>query len=127
MRIKFDVTGDFKHILNFLDRSKSSDSITNTLEQIGVEGVTALSQNTPKDSGATASAWSYEVEKSRGSTFVSWNNTAHPQVSGNLARMLDTGYMTGTGGYVPPRNYIKPAMSPVYKRLDSLMEAITDG
>ena len=128
MDIKFETTGNFNNTRSWLNKLGSGQQASSVLNDIGKAGVTALSNKTPVNTGETASSWAYDVKLGRNESEVSWYNTGHPSVSGNIAIMLHTGYVTGTGGYVPPRPYITSAIEPIYSEASyRLMEAITNG
>ena len=128
MDIKFETTGNFDNLTSWLNKAGSNQQASSVLNDIGKAGVTALANKTPVDTGETASSWEYDVKLGKNEQEVSWYNTGHPSVSGNLAVMLHTGYVTGTGGYVPPRPYITSAMESIYSEASNrLMEAITNG
>ena len=128
MDIKFETTGNFDNLTSWLNKAGSGQQASSALNDIGKAGVRALANETPVDTGETASSWEHDVKVGRNESEVSWYNTGHPSVSGNLAVMLHTGYVTGTGGYVPPRPYITSAMESIYSEASNrLMEAITNG
>lgn len=128
MDIKFETIGSFDNLRSWLNKVGSNEKASSVLNDIGKAGVTALANKTPFDTGETASSWAYDVKLSSKESEVSWYNTAHPGVSGNLAIMLHTGYVTGTGGYVPPRRYITSAMEPIYSEASyRLVEAMMNG
>ena len=128
MDIKFEVTGNFDNLTSWLNKAGSNQQASSALNDIGKAGVTALANKTPVNTGETAASWAYDVKVGRSESEVSWYNTGHPSVSGNIAVMLHTGYVTGTGGYVPPRPYITSAMEPIYSEASNrLMEAISNG
>ena len=117
--ISLKSTGDFKKTDRFLNRVKSGD-IFSRLSQYGRMGVDALSSATPIDTGRAAHSWTYQVGTGGGKTSISWLNT---DVEGgvNVAIILQYGHGTGTGGYVQGRDYINPAMRPVF---DKIAEAV---
>lgn len=122
--ISFSTSGSFDHMENWLRKSLSHD-IRPALEQIGKEGVTALSQMTPEDSGRAARSWSYEVRKTRSGWEIVWNNS-DIENGFPVAVMLQYGHATGTGGYVRGRNYINPAMRPIFDQfVDRVGRAVT--
>ena len=128
MDIKFETTGNFDNLTSWLNKAGSSQHASSVLNDIGKAGVTALANKTPVNTGETAASWEYDVKLGSKGTDVSWYNTGHPSVSGNIAIMLHTGYVTGTGGYVPPRPYITSAMEPIYSEASyRIMEAIANG
>ena len=86
------------------------------LDRYGKEGVRALSQATPTDTGLTAISWSYKVETSRSGAKITWYNT-NIQNGVPIALILQYGHGTGTGGYVEGRDYINPAIQPIFDKL----------
>lgn len=113
--LSFEVKGEFKDTENFLKRMKDTD-IFNSLARYGEEGVKALSDATPVRSGATASSWYYEIKKTATSWSIIWGNSN--VVSGvPIAILLQYGHGTGTGGRVAGRDYINPALRPIFDRM----------
>lgn len=95
------------------------------LDKYGREGVSALSAATPMESGLAASSWDYETEVRGGVYSITWLN--HDVENGfPVAIMLQFGYGTGTGGYVGGRDYINPAMRPIFDRIaDEVWKVVT--
>lgn len=114
MKVTFESKGDFDKTRAWLSRVANRTPIQ-PLRQIAREGEQALASNTPRDTGATASGWTSEITSSGSVSEVSWMNQAHPGASVNVAKIIDQGHGTGTGGYVPPRPYIKKSMESVWK------------
>lgn len=86
------------------------------LDKYGPIGVAALASATPRDSGLTAASWTYEVVQSPGYYSIRWGNTN--DVGGRpLAILLQYGHGTGTGGYVEGRDYINPAIRPIFDQI----------
>ena len=85
------------------------------------QGVNALQAATPVDSGKTASAWRYEIEAGGDRTSIYWINDNATYQGDPIAILLQYGHGTGTGGYVQGRDYINPAMKPVF---DSIEEGV---
>lgn len=86
------------------------------LDSLAQRGVTALEAATPKDSGFTASSWSYEIETKSGMTKITWLNS-HTENGANVAILLQYGHATGTGGYVTGRDYINGALKPIFDEI----------
>ena len=121
--ISFTSRGSFNNLERFLNRMMGR-SYLNALDRCGMDGVRALAAATPVDSGATASAWTYEIEQGSGIT-IRWLNT-NINGSVNIAIILQYGHGTGTGGYVAGRDYINPAIRPVFDRIaDEVWREIT--
>ena len=116
--ISFKHRGNFSKTEKFLNAVKGAKYL-NQLDKYGQEGVNALSAATPVDSGKTASSWTYEITKTPNRTIISWHNSNVNQ-NVNIAIILQYGHGTGTGGYVEGRDYINPAMRPVF---DNIAEA----
>lgn len=111
--------GDWSKTFKFLERVKNEEYLK-VLDELGNQGVSALAAATPKDSGETANSWSYEIEKGRGFTRIVWSNSALGNGWFPIAIMLQYGHGTGRGGYVQGRDYINPAIRPVF---DNIAEA----
>ncbi len=79
-------------------------------------GVDALSSATPVDSSLTAKSWGYRVIKDRSRPGIEWYNTNIPG-STPVAILIQYGHATGTGGYVSGRDYINPAMRPIFDQI----------
>lgn len=80
------------------------------------EGLEALREYTPKDTGKTAASWSYEIEEKRNSIRVTYKNSNINQYV-NIALILQYGHGTGTGGWVQGIDYINPALKPVFEKM----------
>ena len=107
-------TGDFKNTEAFLKRGTSSDVIPD-LNEYGRMGVEALRSATPVDSGATANGWRYEIERYRTVARVCWYND-HIENGTLVAVLIQYGHGTRNGGYVQGRDYINPAMRPIFTK-----------
>lgn len=120
----FESSGSFKNLEAFLNKM-AKDEMFSTLEPFAKQGVAALSAATPFDSGLTAASWSYTIEKSRGSYSITWTNN-HIVDGRPIAIMLQYGHGTGTGGYVQGRDFINPAMKPIFDKIaDQVWKAVT--
>ena len=86
------------------------------LDKYGKLGVDALKSATPTETGKTAESWSYEIKNNGSSAVISFLNT-NINKGVNIAIILQYGHGTGTGGYVEGRDYINPAIQPVFDAL----------
>ncbi len=113
--IKIRHRGDFKNTEGFLNKAKDLQ-VVRVLERYGREGVDALSRNTPIDSGATASSWGYEIRKNRGRYSIVWTNSNI--INGiPIAILIQYGHGTRNGGYVRGRDFINPAVRPIFDKI----------
>ena len=115
MRVKFEVSGGFTKTERFLNRMKRREYLT-VLDEFGRDGVQALRNATPVDSGATAEAWDYEIKRTRNYTEIVWTNS-NINDGVPIAVILQYGHGTGTGGYVQGRDYINSAIRPVFDKI----------
>ena len=115
--ITFESKGDFKNTERFLKKMKSFD-FSKSLKNVAQEGVRALAAATPVDSGLAADSWGYRIERSKSSFQIIWTNN-DIESGFPVALMLQYGHGTGTGGYVQGRDYINPAMRPIFDRIIS--------
>lgn len=86
------------------------------LDKYGKDGVAALSSATPVDGGNTANSWYYEIENKKGQVRINFLNSNINQ-GVPIAIILQYGHGTGTGGWVQGRDYINPAIQPVFDRI----------
>jgi hypothetical protein len=122
--ISFKVSGSTKKTEAFLQKM-SKGSLFNSLDSSAREGVSALIAGTPVDSGLAADSWGYEIERSKSETIIKWTNN-DVENGFPVAIMLQYGHGTGTGGYVQGRDYINPAMKPVFDRIaNQVWKAVT--
>ena len=113
--ISFRQKGDFSKLTRFLERAKESVKIGD-LDKYGREGVAALSSATPIDSGKTANSWSYEITNKDESVTITFNNS-NIQNGVPIAIVLQYGHGTRNGGWVQGRDYINPAIQPVFDEI----------
>lgn len=112
MRIDITTSGEFRNTISWLNDTKNKLPVS-SLNDIGRRGVASLKASTPRDTGLTAAGWQYKVARNRSGADVVFYNTAHPS-SANIAMLIQYGHGTGTGGYVPPIDFINPAMRPIF-------------
>ena len=113
--ISFRQKGDFPKLTRYLERAKNAVRMGN-LDKYGRQGVAALASATPVDTGATANSWYYEVTNQNGSAAITFYNS-NIQNGVPIAIILQYGHGTGTGGYVQGRDYINPAIQPIFDKL----------
>ena len=113
--ITFLQKGDFSNLTRFLERAKNSVHL-GTLDKYGREGVAALAATTPVDTGVTANSWKYEIVRKNGAISIVFKNS-NIQNGIPIAIILQYGHATGTGGYVQGRDYINPAIQPIFDRI----------
>lgn len=109
------VSGSFKNTDRFISKMQKLD-YTSALRALAQKGVNALARATPVDSGLTAASWGYEIRASRGTATIQWTNS-HTVNGVNVAIILQVGHGTGTGGWVAGRNYINPAIQPIFDQI----------
>ena len=113
--IRFRQKGDFSKLTSFLERAKEAIKLGD-LDKYGREGVAALSSATPVRTGLTANSWYYEIERQNGSVSITFNNS-NVNKGVPIAIILQYGHGTRNGGWVQGRDYINPAIQPVFDRI----------
>lgn len=115
--INIKCTGDFNKTEKFLEGMKNL-SIRDILNKYGQEGVRILSTNTPKDTGETASSWSYKISTGKRGSSVTWTNNAI--VDGvPIVILIQYGHTTKNGGYVSGVDFINPSMKSLFNNMSS--------
>ena len=113
--ISFRQKGDFSKLTSFLQRSKEVAKISD-LDRYGQEGVAALSAATPINTGLTAKSWTYKITHKDGSVSISFHNS-NIQNGVPIAIILQYGHGTRNGGWVEGRDYINPAIQPIFDKI----------
>lgn len=113
--ISFRQKGDFSKLTRYLEKAKNAIRIGD-LDKYGREGVAALASATPVDTGKTAQSWYYKIENKAGSVTISFFNS-NIQNGVPIAIILQYGHGTGTGGWVQGRDYINPAIQPIFDKI----------
>ncbi len=107
--------GDLSKTTKFLKKS-SRFSRNIDLDKYGQAGVAALASATPIDTGKTASSWYYTIDKGDSSTTITFSNS-NIQNGVPIAIILQYGHGTGNGGWVEGRDYINPAIQPIFDEI----------
>lgn len=113
--ITFRQKGDFSKASRYLKRLKEAAKL-GVLDKYGREGVAALASATPTETGLTASSWSYTIERQNGSVAIVFENS-NINKGVSIAIILQYGHGTGTGGWVQGRDYINPAIQPIFDKM----------
>lgn len=113
--IKVRQRGNFSKAKRFLGRAKTAVNQID-LDKYGREGVAALASATPIDTGKTAGSWRYEIKRNNGSATISFLNS-NIQNGVPIAIILQYGHGTRNGGWVEGRDYINPAVQPVFDKI----------
>ena len=113
--ITFRQKGDFSKLTRYLEKVKSVVKLSD-LDKYGKEGVAALASATPVDTGLTASSWSYEIKHQNGRVSITFKNS-NIQNGVPIAIILQYGHGTRNGGWVQGRDYINPAIQPIFDQI----------
>lgn len=117
--IRVEHKGSFKDTERWFARVKNG-AYLKVLDPIAEEGVEALKSATPRRTGKTAESWSGGVDRNDNGATLHWDNS-NINDGVNVAVLIQYGHGTGTGGYVPPQDFINPALKPV---MDKAEEAV---
>ena len=113
--IKFRQKGDYSKFTRYLERIKEVVKLGD-LDKYGRAGVAALASATPVESGVTAASWRYEINHNQDSVSISfYNDNINKGVP--IAIILQYGHGTGTGGWVEGKDYINPAIQPIFDKI----------
>ena len=113
--IRFRQKGDFSKLTSFLEKKRNLNQ-KGLLDKYGRAGVSALASATPVDSGITASSWYYEVINKDGTAIIEFKNS-NVQNGVPIAIILQYGHTTRNGGWVEGRDYINPAIQPIFDEI----------
>lgn len=114
--ISFRLKGDdFNNTKRYLQKLRDM-KIDNILSKYGHIGVDALSSATPVDTGKTASSWSYKIKRQNGKISLEFHNS-NINKGVPIAIILQYGHATSNGGWVQGRDYINPAVQPLFDKI----------
>lgn len=113
--IRFRQKGDFSKLTRYFEKAKNAIRLGD-LDKYGRAGVDALASATPVDTGETASSWYYQIEHKNGSATISFYNL-NIQNGVPIAVILQYGHGTRNGGWVEGRDYINPAIRPIFDKI----------
>ena len=113
--ITIESQGEWKLTRNWFDRMTRLD-LALIMNQFGKEGVSALAAATPSRSGLTSKSWNYEVTRKGNNWKITWTNS-NVNKGANIAVLIQYGHGTRNGGYVVGRDYINPAIRPVFDKI----------
>lgn len=115
--ITFKHTGNFKRTESFFSRLKRVQNQDRIIRQYAEQGVTALATATPKDTGITAGSWRYEIVRRRSGFSVYWTNDNITETGVPVVILLQYGHGTGSGEFVEGRDFINPAIRPIFEQI----------
>lgn len=114
--IKIKSKGNFKNTERVINNVLKKKYVTQ-LESLAREGVRALSDATPVDTGKTAASWDYKILITRNKIKIVWINNNLNNHGTPIAILIQLGHATSSGSYVQGRDYINPAMRPIFDEI----------
>jgi len=114
--------GNFKKTESYFAKLQEHNFLKK-LDQYGQMGVEALQAATPVRTGKTAASWSYEIERSEDRVNITWINTNTATNGDNVVKLLVKGHGTRNGHYVKGRDFVTPAIQPVF---DAIAKNLTE-
>ena len=113
--IKFRQKGDFSKLTRFLEKAKEAVRLGDLGTSTVGREQSPLPSATPIDSGQTADSWRYKITNKKGLTKITFYNT-NIQNGVPIAIILQYGHATRNGGWVQGRDYINPAIRPIFDK-----------
>lgn len=118
MGFTWTVKGDWSKTTRMLEKARSGQLATD-LNRFAEAGRASLVNATPRESGATANAWGYKiVHKGKNSFEIVWTNSSEKN-GVPIVMLIQYGHGQHQGGYVMGRDFINPAMRPVFDKIAS--------
>lgn len=124
--IRVTQNGSFDNVERFINSMKKEEAFK-FLDAFGRQGVVALANSTPVDTGLTSNSWDYEIIKNNGRYSIIWTNT-NVETGVPVAILIQYGHATKDGGWVEGIDYINPAIRPLFKKIaDQVWERVRNG
>ena len=114
--ITFESSGNFNKLFSFLEKSKNGINM-GILDKYGKLGVSALSAATPVNTSLTEQSWHYTIDRETNNRVTLNFNNSNIQNGCPIAIILQYGHATRNGGWVEGRDYINPAIRPLFNKL----------
>lgn len=114
--IRIKMRGNWTKTDKFFARLKKNTP-EDLLRKYGERGVAALMTATPVDTGLTASSWYYEIVKSEDTLRLEFHNSNLQNGWCPIAILLQYGHAARDGSWVQGRDYINPAIQPLFDKL----------
>lgn len=107
--------GSFEKALGYLEHLRMF-KINRILDAYGQKGVDALRDASPRETSELANSWSYQIIDEGNRARLEWHNS---DIEGgySVALLIQYGHGTNHGGYVPPHDYINPAIDPIIEEI----------
>lgn len=110
--ISINSKGDWDATMKFLNQDRSG-MVTKILEKYGKIGVKALKEATPVDTGLASGSWYYKIKRKKNRVELQFCNSDRNNGC-PIAVILQYGHATRNGGWVEGKDYINPAIQPVF-------------
>ena len=114
--VQITTSGSFDRLDKFLAYI-GAGKMYKALDAAARRGVEALAAATPTETGASASSWGYFLETGPGYATIWWTNSHIDAAGTPIVILLQYGHGTGTGGYVQGRDFINPAIAPIFDQI----------
>lgn len=123
--VQLTSSGSTKNLDRFLKTVGLSDTMRARVDSVAREGLAKLIEATPKDTGLTAASWFYRIVENLGGFSIEYHNRNINQ-GRNIVVLIRYGHGTRNGGYVPPNDFITPAIRPIFENIaDESWKAVT--
>lgn len=117
MGLRIKSKGDWSKTTNWMKRVKTLRDAKRILSEYGRLGVAALAAATPVDTGETASSWDYRIVQNAQSSELVFVNNNKTVTNVPIVILLQYGHGTGSGAYVQGRDFINPAIQPIFDEI----------
>lgn len=117
MGLRIKSKGDWSKTTNWMKRVKTLRDAKRILSEYGRLGVAALAAATPVDTGETASSWDYRIVQNAQSSELVFVNNNKTVTNIPIVILLQYGHGTGSGAYVQGRDFINPAIQPIFDEI----------
>lgn len=113
--ITFSTKGNFSKTTTYFNKLKKIQ-IEAILNRYGSQGVDALSAVTPQESGLASISWYYTVGVESDRYWIDFHNN-NIEGGAPVVILLQYGHATRNGGYVVGRDFINPAVAPIFEAI----------
>lgn len=113
--VTFKNKGNFKKLSTYFKKSVKVTRVKN-VNVLADTCLQKLKEATPLDSGLTASAWSYKIQRKKGYRRITFYNS-NIQNGVKIALLIEYGHVSRNGTWVKGERFIHPTIKENYTKI----------
>lgn len=121
MKVNITSSGNFSNLERWATKMSTED-FTSVLKSAAQLGKSEFIKNTPVESGKSANAWDYKIEKTSTGASLEYSNSNVTKNGVPVVILINYGHGTGTGGYIRPIPFIQNVVKSIEEQISKDVE-----